>query len=34
MDVNDIMGIKPNFFTSMGYHIFLTMVFRARGAPL
>ena len=28
------MAIKPNFLTSMGYHIFLTMVLRARGAPL
>ena len=24
------MAIKPNFLTSMGYHIFLTMVLRAR----
>ena len=36
---NDVMAIKPNFLTSMGYHIFLTMVLRARafgarGAPL
>ena len=29
-DVDDVMDIKPNFFTSMGYHIFLTMVLRAR----
>ena len=29
-----VMAIKPNFLTSMGYHIFLTMVLRARGAPL
>ena len=33
------MAIKPNFLTSMGYHIFLDMVLRARafgarGAPL
>ena len=38
MDVHDVMAIKPNFLTSMGYHIFLTMVLhacaRARGAPL
>ena len=27
------MAIKPNFLTSMGYHIFLTVVLRAR-APL
>ena len=27
-DVHDIMAIKPNFLTSMGYHIFLAMVFR------
>ena len=38
-DVDHIMAIKPNFLTSMGYHIFLTMVLRARafgahGAPL
>ena len=26
MDVHDVMAIKPNFLTSMGYHIFLTMV--------
>ena len=24
------MAIKPNFLTSMGYHIFLSMVLRAR----
>ena len=29
-DVYDVMAIKPNFLTSMGYHIFLTMVLRAR----
>ena len=22
MDVHDVMAIKPNFLTSMGYHIF------------
>ena len=33
-DVHDVMAIKPNFLTSMGYLIFLTMVLRARGAPL
>ena len=33
-DVHDVMAIKPNFLTSMGYHIFLTMVLRVRGAPL
>ena len=38
-DVHDVMAIKPNFLTSMGYNIFLTMVLRARafdvrGAPL
>ena len=33
-DVHDVMAIKPNFLTSMGYHIFLSMVLRARGAPL
>ena len=32
-DVDDVMAIKPNFLTSMGYHIFLTMVLRAC-APL
>ena len=36
MDVHDIMAIKPNFLTSMGYHIFLAMVLRegAHGVPL
>ena len=29
-DVHDVIFIKPNFLTSMGYHIFLTMVLRAR----
>ena len=29
-DVHDVMAIKPNFLTAMGYHIFLTMVLRAR----
>ena len=33
-DVHDVMAIKPNFLTSMGYHIFLTMVLGARRAPL
>ena len=38
-DVHDVMAMKPNFLTSMGYHIFLSMVLRARafgerGAPL
>ena len=33
-DVDDVMAIKPNFLTSMGYHILLTMVLGARGAPL
>ena len=28
-DVYDVMAIKPNFLTSMGYHIFLTMVLRS-----
>ena len=28
-DVDDVMAIKPNFLTSMGYHIFLTMALRA-----
>ena len=32
--VDDVMAIKPNFLTSMGYYIFLNMVLRARGAPL
>ena len=27
-DVHDVMAIKPNFLTSLGYHIFLTMVLR------
>ena len=25
-DVHDVMAIKPNFLTSMGYHIFLRTV--------
>ena len=29
-DVHDVMAIKPNFLTWMGYHIFLTMLLRAR----
>ena len=29
-DVHDVMAIKSNFLTSMGYHIFLSMVLRAR----
>ena len=29
-DVHDVMAIKPKFLTSMGYHIFLSMVLRAR----
>ena len=24
-DVHDVMAMKPNFLTSMGYHIFLSM---------
>ena len=28
--VHDVMAIKPNFLAPMGYHIFLTMVLRAR----
>ena len=27
-DVHDVMAIKPNFLTSMGYHIFLAKVLR------
>ena len=27
-----VMAIKPNFLTSMGYHIFLTMVLHARSS--
>ena len=33
-DVDDVMAIKPNFLTSMGYHIFLTMVLRARASSV
>ena len=33
-DVDYVMAIKPNFLTSMGYHIFLSIVLGARGAPL
>ena len=29
-DVHDVMAIKPNFLTSMGYHIFLSMALKAR----
>ena len=29
-DVHDVMAIKPNFLTSMGFHIFLSMVLRVR----
>ena len=29
-DVHDVMAIKTNFLTSMGYHIFLAMMLRAR----
>ena len=29
-DVHDVMAIKPNFLTSMGYHKFLAMVLAAR----
>ena len=32
-DVHDVMAIKPNFLTSMGYHIFLAMV-RARSSAI
>ena len=28
-DVHDVMTVKTNFLTSMGYHIFLAMVLRA-----
>ena len=37
-DVHDVMAIKLDFLTWMGYHIFLAMVLctrvHARGAPL
>ena len=33
-DVHDVMAIKPNFLTSMGYHLFLTMVLRARSSAM
>ena len=39
-DIHDVMAIKPNFLTSMGYHIFLKYgaprahAEGARGAPL
>ena len=29
-DVHDVMARKPNFLTSMGYHIYLTMVLLRR----
>ena len=28
--VHDVMAMKPHFLTSIGYHIFLSMVLRAR----
>ena len=31
-DVHDVMALKPNFLTSMGYHIFLAMVLRAQSS--
>ena len=31
-NVHDVMAIKSNFLTSMGYHIFLTMVLRVRAS--
>ena len=33
-DFHDVMAIKPNFLTLMGYHIFLAMVLRAGAPPL
>ena len=33
-DVHAVIAVKPNFLTSMGYHIFLTMVLSVRGAVL
>ena len=30
--VDDVMAIKPRFIASMGCHIFLTMVLRARSS--
>ena len=33
-DVDDVMAIKPNFLTSMGYHIFLTMMLHARSSAI
>ena len=29
-NVHDVVAIKPNFLTSMGYHILLTIMLRAR----
>ena len=29
-DVHDVMAMKPNFLTSMAYHIALSMVLRVR----
>ena len=29
-DVHEVMAMKPNFLTSMGYHICLAMMLRAR----
>ena len=33
-DVHDVMAIKSNFLTSMGYHIFLGMVLRAQSSTI
>ena len=33
-DVHDLMAIKPNFLTGMGYHIFLDMVLRAGSSAI
>ena len=33
-DVHDVMAIKPNFLTSVGYHMFLGMVLRVRSSAI
>ena len=33
-DIHDVMAIKPNFRTSMGYHIFLAMVLSAQSSAI
>ena len=34
MEFDDVMAIKPRFLATIGYHIFLTMVLRARSSTI